>query len=142
MMTQTFEEYVSEWESLAKTIADNKDDMRAIVSKEMVMRKAIEASVKEAAGSHWREGVNKFPLPDGRTLKITHKVSRTIDPEQLEVVREQYQQLNDRTVEFDDLYRVKYEINKRELDKLSDNARLVLSRMLTNKPAAPDVDIT
>lgn len=138
-MAQTFEEYVTEWYALKQEIAKRKAEMADIVTREMSMRKAIAESIDKVMPL--KEGVNKMNLPDGRVVKLTHKLNWKVDVEHLSTTREKFEQINDRPVEFDDLLRVKYELDKKSYNKLGDNAKTVVSSMLTVSPAAPDIEI-
>lgn len=137
-MTQTFEEYVLDWDGLVARIEAAKKDLKVLTDSEMTIRKAIAESVNKAVGG-LKEGVNTIPLGNGRKLKVTHTVKREIDQTMIPAVRETYNLLNDRPVVFDDLLRLKYELDKKSYDKLSDEALKVVSRMVTAKPVAPVV---
>ena len=137
----TFEEYVQQWEEAAAAIEANKKHIAELVKNEMLMRKAIEAAVQTALGDKWREGVNSFPLSDGRTLKVTHSIKRNVLEDHISPTREAYNLLNDRPVNFDEILRVKYEINKKTFDELEGDAKQLISRMVEAKPAAPTVKI-
>lgn len=137
----TFEEYVSQWDDLAGQIAALKKQLKPLTDSEMAMRKAIVKSVAEALGSDWKEGTNTFKLADGRVLKIGYKLTREIAAAELPAAREEYSLLNDAPVAFDDLLRVKYELELREFRKLEGQAAKVFSRVITTKEAAPEVEI-
>lgn len=141
-MTQTFEEYVDEWDATCAQIAAITKQLKPLKDKEMVMRRALEQSVREHLGADWREGVNKLTLADGRVLKVTHSVKRTVEAGELPAARELYARLNDAPVSFDDLLRVKYELDKRNFDKLEGEAAKVFSRVLVAKDEAPKVELS
>ena len=137
----TFEEYVSQWDDLVGQIAALKKQLKPLTDGEMAMRKAIAKSVMEALGDDWKEGVNTFKLPDGRVLKIGYKLTREVAAAELPAAREEYALLNDAPVAFDDLLRVKYELELKEFRKLEGQAAKVFSRVVTTKEAAPEVEI-
>lgn len=137
----TFEEYVSQWDDLVGQIAALKKQLKPLTDGEMAMRKAIVKSVAEALGSDWKEGTNTFKLADGRVLKIGYKLTREVAAAELPAAREEYALLNDAPVAFDDLLRVKYELDLREFRKLEGQAAKVFSRAITTKEAAPEVEI-
>jgi len=137
----TFEEYVSQWDDLVGQIAALKKQLKPLTDGEMAMRKAIVKSVAEALGSDWKEGTNTFKLADGRVLKIGYKLTREVAAAELPAAREEYALLNDAPVAFDDLLRVKYELDLREFRKLEGQAAKVFSRVVTTKEAAPEVEI-
>lgn len=140
----TFEEYVASWDATKMAIANLVDDKKRLTAdidakiatlaeNEMVMRKAISASLKTAIGDKLKEGVNKWPLSNGRSLKLTNKIDRKIDEPQIALAREEYVKANDTDgVTFDQLMRIKYELNVSEFRKIENKpaAALAVSRML------------
>lgn len=138
---ETFEQYVDEWDKLCGQIADIKRQLKPLTDLEMQMRKAIAQRVQEAAGEQWREGVNNFPLPDGRTLKVTNSIKRAIEEGELAAAAEAYRQLNDVPCEFGELIRIKYEIDKKNWSKLGPQARHAVSRAVVASPQAPEVKL-
>lgn len=139
MTEQSFEDYVKTWDNLVGRITQAKKDLKLLTDSEMVMRKGIAGSVGAAMTGGLKEGVNTFPMPDGRKLKVTRKVKREIDEALIGPTREAYALLNDNPVVFDTLLRVKYELAKAEWDKLEGEAALVVSRMITSKDESPTV---
>lgn len=137
----TFFEYLAAWDDLCRQKAILEEQLKPIRDKELEMRKSLAASIEISLGSDYKEGVNKFPLEDGRTLKLTAKIDRKISEDQIPLARAAYEKLNDRPVAFDDLLRAKYELSKRDFDKLSDSAKAAVSDMVTAKPAAPTLEI-
>ena len=136
-----FLSYVAEWHSLQQQIEAAKAAMKPLVDKELKMRKALGESIATALGDKLKEGVNHYPLEDGRSLKFTYAVDRAVVEADIAPTREAYLLQNDRPVDFDALLRVKYELNKRDYDKLSPEAKLIVSRMLTTKPKAPTIEM-
>lgn len=137
-MSDPFIEYVNKWDAIVAQIEELNKQLKPLKAKEMEMRKAIADSIGKA--QPLKEGVNKFPLTDGRVLKLTQKIDRKIEEPAIEVTRELFEHQNDTNgVTFDDLLRVKYEISKRDLDKLPEPAAKVVSRMITSKEAAPEL---
>lgn len=142
MADETFEQFVSRWDAMVSEIDTAKAALKKLTDKEMPMRKAIAEAVDKATDTGLQEGVNRFEMIDGRTLKITRKIDRKIDEAVLAAVREEYSKLNDTSVAFDDILRIKYEVSKRDFDKVgTDAAKLVLSKMITTKDAAPVVEM-
>lgn len=137
----TFEEYVSEWDALAGEKAKLEKKLKPIKDREIAMRKEIVAGLVQTMGDQVKEGVNKFVLPDGRTLKFNYKLERKVDEALLPAVKEEYAALNSATVPFDDLLRVKYEIDKRSFNKLADAALLTFSKMVTTRETSPELTI-
>lgn len=139
MTQQTFEDYVKTWDDLVGRIAQAKKDLKLLTDGEMEMRKAIAEAVGKTMPDGLKEGVNAFAMPDGRKLKVTRKIKREIDQAAIGPTREAYAQLNDNPVVFDTLLRVKYELEKREWDKLEGAALLTVTRMITSKDESPVV---
>lgn len=137
----TFEEYVQSWEDMTTQIAVLKKQLKPLTDKEMEMRRAIAESLKSALGDKLKEGVNNWTLPDGRTLKFEYKVKRDIAVAEIGNAREAYMTVNDRPVEFDDLLRIKYELEKKAWNKLDGEAVKAVSRMVTAKEEAPALSL-
>lgn len=134
-----FIQYVEEWNQLCADIAKLEAKLKPLKAKEMAMRKAIVDSVGNA--QPLMEGMNSYQLDATRKLAIGYKLDRKIEEPAIALAREEYNKLNNRPVAFDQLLRVKYELNKRDYDKLSEPGKLAVSRMITTKPAAPTVEI-
>jgi len=137
-MSDPFLKYVDDWDALVAKIEVLKTEMKPLAAKEMEMRKAIVESVDTA--QKIKEGANKFLLADMRKLKIVQKINRTIDVPAIEATRALFAEQKDTGgVTFDELLRVKYELEKREFDKLPEGAALIASRIVITKSAAPEL---
>lgn len=132
---QTFEEYVDEWLKVKAEAARLKD-------LEMTMRLAIMGSVKNHLGEAFKEGANTHKMADGRKITVTHKVNRTIDQTQIDVIREEYNRLNDRPIPFDDLLKVKYDLVIGPYRKLDGKAAEIFSDLVTTKDGSPEVKVS
>jgi hypothetical protein len=149
---ETFEEYVERWAKVGDEIAkltaqkvaltaDIDARIKALAPTEMEMRKAIAVSVKTALGEKAKEGVNHWTLPDGRKLKLTLNKTRKIAEPEIKNARAAFELLNEeQPVAFDALLRTKYELEKKEWNKLGDAAKLAISRMITTTDDAPIVE--
>lgn len=144
MSEQTFEDYVDAWDDLCGRISELNKKLAPLKAAEMTKRKAIRDSVRAAMGSSWKEGTNHFTLRDGRVLKINNKIKREIEDGEVETCREAYELLNDRPVTFDELLRIKRELDKANFKKLDaeSEAERVVSRMIVAKEEAPEVTIS
>lgn len=131
----TFEQYVDEWLKIKAEAARLKDQ-------EMTMRTAIRESVRTHLGDKFKEGANTHKMADGRKITVTHKINRTVDDSQISVIREEYEALNDRPVEFDDLLKVKYELSISNYRKLEGRAAEIFSDMVTTKDGSPEVKVS
>jgi hypothetical protein len=140
-MTQTFDEYVTEWDGLVAQLEAHKKTMKPIISKEMEMRKAIFAAVSAAMGRTFKEGMNNYSLPDGRVLKVDNPIDRVIDESSIVMARAHYEMLNDKPIDFDDLLRIKYELAKANYNKLTDEGKRVVAQMFTSKQGSISVKL-
>jgi hypothetical protein len=123
-------EYVDQWlavKAVAKLLADY----------EMSQRKTLFYHTFPAP----KEGANTFDLADGRKIKATHKINRTILEDQIGAARQAYSELNDRPVDFEDLLKVKYDLVVAPFRKLEGPALLAVSRMVNAKDGAPDLKV-
>jgi len=146
----TFEEYVQDWDGTKVKIANLVDQKKRLTADidaeivklaatEMTMRKAIANNVVTSLGDNLKEGVNNWNMSNGRSLKLTHKIDRKIDEAQIAMAREEYAKVNDSDgVTFDQLLRIKYELEVREFRKIEDKvgAALAVSRMLVSSTPA------
>jgi len=156
-MTQmTFEDYVMLWDRQRQLIANLVDDKKRmttaidaeiakIAEVELTMRKTITDSLKVSLGAKLTEGVNNVPLENGRSLKMTNKIDRKVDEASISMSREEYAKTNDNDgVTFDQLLRVKYELNITEFRKIEKKpgAFMAASRMLvTTSPPQPPLEL-
>lgn len=137
----TFAEYVAQWDDLCRKKAAIEEQLKPLAAQELAMRKALADSVKTALGAKLKEGVNTFPLGDGRSLKLTHSVKRDIEPGEIANARAKYDELNDRDLTFDQLLRIKHELDKTNWKKLTPAQRKAVSRMIVAKDATPTLEI-
>jgi len=138
-MAETFEEYVAKWDTLVAQIEVFKRQMKPLVEKEMEMRRAIHRQIAAAMGDLFKEGMNNYPMLDGRKLKVQNGIKREIDTIMIPVAREAYRLLNHREVPFDDLLRTKFELSKVDWNKVSVEGKAAVSVMITSKPDTPSV---
>lgn len=129
----TFEQYVYLREELVIAQEAAKLAVKRLGEIEMTMRKAIAASAATTMPDGLKEGVNTFALTDGRKLKITRKITRTIEEAQMASVREEFERLNSQSVTFDSLLRTKYELSVAAFRQLDETGAHVVSRMITAK---------
>ncbi len=142
MESQSFNEYVQEWYKLKLKIKEERAALKTLTDKEMEMRKHIASAIQNVMGDEWKEGVNKFELPQGvGTVKINNKLTYEIVPDLMAAARESYERQNDRDFAFEALIRPKYELDKTIYNKLTDQAKRSLSAMISIKPSTPEVDL-
>lgn len=133
----THAEYLDSWLKI-------KDIAKSLSDTEMTMRKALFA----ATFPDPKEGANTFVLADGRKLSATHKINRSIDEALLQPTRAEYELLNDRPINFDELLKVKHELVTSAFRKLQPAkgeapgpAYVVISKMITAKPGSPSMEV-
>ena len=129
---QTFEAYVAEWSKLSEAT-------KALAKLEMTMRR----SIVKSAFPNPEEGANNFDLVTGQRLTMNHKINRSIDESLVEATRAEYELLNDRPVDFDELIKMKPTLVTSAYRKLvgSDQAFLTASRCIVAKPGAPSLEV-
>jgi hypothetical protein len=138
---QTFEEYVAAWSTLRGQIQDNKQAMAATVAKELEMRKAITEALDKAIPG-LKEGVNKYPVAGVGVLSYTRKLKREVDETQIAVARAAFVALNtEQPIMFDEMLRTKYELDKKNWDKLDEDAKRAVSTMITTTPSTPELEL-
>lgn len=134
-MAQTFEEYVDEWAALDR-------QAKKLTADAMAMRKAIATSVAAAQeGGVLKEGANTVTMADGRKITVTHKINRSLSPDEFGPARASFNAINDRPCDFDDLLKVKYDLVVSQYRKLEGPALAVFSDVMTAKDGAPEVVI-
>lgn len=138
-MANTFEEYVDEWDVLVGKIKKAEAELKPLKDLEKQMRLAIVEAAKKAAGSTWKEGTNTLVLADERKLKINYKLDRKIDEGSMQDARDEFAKLNDTPCTFDEIFRVKHELDKKNYSKLGSGALTAVSRCLVTKEATPEV---
>lgn len=139
----TFEEYVTAWDELCQKKAKLEKQLKPIKDEEMKMRKHITEALIAAKGSDLKEGANSFELVDGRTLKFANDIKREIENSEIENARKAYNDINDKgeDIPFDNLLRVKFELNLPDYRKLTEAQQKAIADMITSKPGAAKVEI-
>lgn len=127
-----FEKSVNNFADIAELQELLKKLAKTVNESEREMRDGICESLRVFYGENLVEGMNTYKLSNGRKLKFTHKLDRKIDESRIQLARADY--VGD---DFDDLLRVKYELEKKAYDKLDAEQKLAVSKMIETKPAAP-----
>jgi hypothetical protein len=140
-----FEEAVNEYDDLKDVISEVEALLKPLKTIEREKRDGIADSLRQYFGAKLKEGVNNYPLSNGRKLKFTHAVERKVDAAMVEVARQQYEAADDKPAgqTFDDLLRVKYELAKTPWKKLLNGgaASVAFSRCLETKFAASKLEV-
>lgn len=128
----THAEYLENWSKV-------KDIAKALSDLEKKMRVAL----FQATFPNPEEGTNTFELQDGRKLKATHKINRSIDETQIALARSEFALLNEPPVVFDDLLKTKFELVTSAYRKLEPDTQpfKIASRMITSKPGTPALEL-
>lgn len=108
--------------------------VKPIIEKEQALRKEVMSLFFPAP----KEGANDFPLPQGWTLKGTHKLDRKIDEAALPAVKEQ---LREKGYNPDPLIDLKPSLNTAVYRTLSDDNRKIFDQALTIKPGSPTLEL-
>lgn len=119
-------EALEEWQSLGPKI-------KQLQARERELRNLL----FEGTFPNPKEGTNTYNLPDGRIIKGTYKLSRSVDEAALPAVLEQLPEgLGDRLVQF------KPSLVLSEYRKLPDDQRKIFDQALITKPGSPTLEVT
>lgn len=137
-----FEKAVNDWNELQELQEAVKDAMKLINTNERTLRDGLASSLALYFGDKLKEGTNNFTLSNGRKLKYTHKIERKITESELKNAKEAYATAADASdPDFDKLLRLKYELDKKAWDGITDQAAKAFSLCMTAKPAAPTLAV-
>lgn len=124
-----FYEVLAEWEEAKRLKAH-------WTERERVLRHALITSTF----TNPREGTNKAPLKDGRILVATHKLKREINPKVFPQVDMELGALGyNRPLSH--FLKTTFDLKLTEYREAPEPVRAVLDRMITIKPASPDLMI-
>ena len=130
----TFEEMLSDWEVTAK-------ELKRLKAKEAKLRQTL----FDAAFPAPKEGTNQLELADGRIIKGTYKISRTVDADAARVAMMEMATMaeqNNEQVSLDGLFKWKPSLGKTAYDGLPDRFKLVADQAITAKPGTPGLEVT
>ena len=138
-----FEQVVNAHDHLAGLLEQVKKSLKPLELAERTMRDGIAASLIAYFGTKLNEGVNNYILSNMRKLKFTHKVERKIEPSMVAVARAKFDAAGDKLGSFDDVLRIKYELEAKPWKKLvkGGEAYMACSEMIVSKPAAPVLEV-
>lgn len=141
-----FEKVVNDHYQLDMLMAEVKKAMKPLETDERKIRDGIAASLNayyRADGRTLNEGVNNYELTNGRKLKYTYAVERKIEPSMIAVARAKFEAAGDKLGTFDDVLRVKYELEAKPWKKLINGgeAFLACSEMIVAKDKAPTLEV-
>ncbi len=119
---------LAEWQVLTRLASELK-------GREMDLRKDL----FNGAFPSPKEGSNKHTLPDGRIVKGTLKISRSVDQASVvSVQRLLREELGGKT---DDLFPTAFKLDKKVLDSLTAAQKKIAADAFTEKPGAPALEI-
>ena len=139
-----FEGVINTWDEAQQLATFLKGLIKSYVEAEKKQRDAIVAVLNpwlEERGE-LKEGVNNYELSNGRALKYTYAIERKVDTPSVAIAREAYKEAA--TVgdpAFDELLRIKYELEVKPFRKLSEEASKAVSRMVTAKPKSAELEV-
>ncbi len=119
---------LAEWQVLTRLASELK-------GREMDLRKDL----FDGAFPEPKEGTNKHTLPDGRIVKGTLKISRSVD--QASVVSVQRLLREELGAKTDDLFPTAFKLDKKVLDTLTVAQKKIAADAYTEKPGAPALEI-
>ena len=105
-----------------------------VISREQDLRKKVIATVFPEPS----EGVNKFDLANGWTLKATCPVTRTVDDAAFDLLRPKLAELG---VIADTLVKTKLSLETKAYRNLSDATRALVDEALTIKPGSYTLEL-
>ena len=121
---------LTEWQRVAA-------EAKRAAAKEMELRKAL----FQAAFPTPTEGVNKLELSDGRIVKGTHKVNRTVDQAAVAAALEPLRKLGQNDVTPEEVFPVKYDLSMKAVKKLTAEGQLAASKAIVAKPGSPTLEV-
>jgi hypothetical protein len=121
---------LEEWRGLKEEI----DAMQSKVMRERKLRK----EVADLYCPNPEEGTNTIELPTGERLRLTHKLTRSLDEGAMPAVAEQ---LRKHGVSPDNLVKWSPKLDTREYRRLDDETRHIMDQCLITKPGSPTLDI-
>ena len=138
-----FEVAVNDWADNKELVDEIKKLLKPLEAEERRQRESIAVSLASYFGADHKEGVNTYELSNGRNLKYTRKVSRSVEVSMIPAAREAYNAIagGAGTTAFDDLLRTKYELQVTPFRKLGPEEANAVSRMIVSKPAAPTLEV-
>jgi hypothetical protein len=141
-----FEKAVNEYADVKAMQAELAAQKKIIDAIEREQRDAIAESLRKFFGPNLTEGVNTYTLSNRRKLKLKHEVKREIAVSDVQAARDAYvkaAEVEAVPVAFDDLLRVKYELDKRKWKKLlaGSAAFKAFARCMVTKMSAPGIEV-
>jgi len=109
-------------------------ELKAMVDKLSAEERALREDIAAEAFPEPKEGVNNLELPDGRVLKVNHKVYRNVDEKGLA------QSSLDPEVK-EKLFRVKHSLRLTPYRELDHETRRKVDRVITERPGLATIDI-
>lgn len=138
-----YEKSVNELHALQGLQEEIKDLVKTLNEDERALRDSLAEGMRTFLGKDLKEGMNNYTLSNRRKLKFNNKVKREIVTPNISTAREAYAEAPDATIDFDRFLRVKYELDRKEFEKLvaGGPAAKAVAKMITSKYAAPEMEV-
>lgn len=143
---------MSKLNNIEKLAADFEDNLAAMAAlkKQLAPLVKLDAELRrEIANACWEEvggleeGTNTVELNSGRKVKVKYEIDRKIESALIETARASIAKINDLPpgFVFDDMLRVKHELEKKVWNKLKDHAgaKAALADLIVATPKATPV---
>ena len=102
--------------------------------------KELRSLLFNAAFDNPVEGVNALQLVNGRILKGTYKVTRTVDQDRVEQVAEEIRRISN-AVDTEKLFPKKYGLGLKAYYSLPEEVRAVVDRVVSSKLGSPVLEL-
>lgn len=126
---QTYEEVVSEWETVKKQL----DRLKA---KELTLRTIL----FEQGFPTPKVGVNKLELIDGRIVKATHKINESISSKDVGQMVNKIRETG-YNEDMDTLFTLRFEYNKKKMAEAPSYIYKVVEQYVSRRPATPQIEV-
>lgn len=130
MTEQTFEQLLDIWVAKAKQV-------KKLDAEEKELRKRLFA----AAFPTPKEGANSRDLVDGRKLKGTHKINRTIDDASVQATIAEIRSLGRNDIVAEDIFIPTFKLSIGGLKKAPDDVRKIAEKAVIAKPGTPELKV-
>lgn len=111
---------------------DRWHNLTVAISNLQAQEKALRESLFAGTFTAPTEGVNSFPLPDGRVLKGTYKLNRTVDQTGAAALPKKLR---------DAAFKSKLELVLKNYRDLPEEDRKVVDGVITTKPGLPALEL-
>ena len=133
-VTVKMKSLLKEWDTIKQQIAEIEAPLKPLKERESLIRKELATHFQDVVeGSK-----NVIPLANGFSLKLTHKVSRSVDETAFKAL---HKDLVEAKVPMDILFREVHELEKAVYSKLPAESKTLVDQVLLAKPDAPTIEL-